>query len=72
MSFENPIWNADPVVQRRRPHSLEAISEHQVKFHVVVDPRHAEKQHAREPRDLVAARGSGSGPVREGKAVRRT
>ena len=64
--------DADPVDRRGRPHEPGRQRESRARPRVVVDPRHAEKLHAREPGDLIVgcqARGQ-SGGQGQGRTAR--
>ena len=53
LSFVKPEWGADPVDKRGRQHAGGRKTRVRRRPHVVGDPRHAEKLHAREPGDLI-------------------
>jgi hypothetical protein len=67
LSFEKPMeQDADSVPMGGRQHSNHDNREWIARSCVVLEPAHAEKQHAREPGDLLHVLVNRSRPVREG------
>ena len=68
LSFEKTEQqDADSLLRRGRQHGCFAITRASSRSCVVLEPAHAEKQHAREPGDLWSASArKGTRPVREG------
>src|SRR5271157_2047675 len=67
LSFEKPMeQDADSIPSGGRQHDNHVNREWIVRSCVVLEPAHAEKQHAREPGDLPHALVSRARPVREG------
>src|SRR6266849_5553755 len=67
LSFEKPMeQDADSIPRGGRQHGNHANREWFRRSCVVLEPAHAEKQHAREPGDLLYVLVRGSKPVREG------
>src|SRR4029077_1806795 len=68
LSFEKTEHqDADSLLRRGRQHGCFAITRASSRSCVVLEPAHAEKQHAREPGDLWSAwTRKGTRPVREG------